>query len=536
MIEKPDHADPELARPSFQYWAFDLAVLKQMPKAKDRLRQTKQSLANPAQIILAFSHAPTGVQRNWGRYTIDKLNPFRSTWLTGEVHARNTPPQFVNMTMRILVYLFALVSLLLPEAEAQFAYSTTTGVGPLYDIPSPARDAEMRSYAAVYWDCEDGGDCSGLTAFEWTENVDKLVTLSNGKQVKVQSAPFKEAYPTFSYIYRHRLVDASGNPSVSLVSLLESDPVISRIWRHYMLSGQIVTKESVDAEAFANHHALVVDALDDLPELEMRGVVINDIGFLVTDRLHIINWAHYRSVPTVSGLTVFWSGSVNQDPVDPVEKPGDDDCADILDAIQDLIDSNKDVMEKLEEWTDSDADAANDLYKEDEPTKGDDPGEPGFDCDDYASALGNSLKKQIAGNPDLAGKGVTVTQVSVAWKKVDDSPGAGPKDKETVRHAILKITVCGKNFFIDPMIGAGSLEPTDEGGDLTDDINGIIGGTWEMIEGSLSVEFEHLLNERHGTEPGPFSDSTSQVDRFETIINGYNTANGTSLDSSDFLP
>lgn len=195
-------------------------------------------------------------------------------------------------------------------------------------------------------------------------------------------------------------------------------------------------------------------------------------------------------------------------------------------------------MEEISDWTREDndpdngtqEDEDNDLYESDKP------GDPGFDCDDYASALGNSINKQIAADPNLAGAGVRVTQVALEWKVQDDSPDAGPKDTETVRHAILKITVCGKNFFIDPMVGAGSGEPTDEGGDLTDDIDDVIGDAWEMIDGSLFVDFEYKLNDRHGTEPPPFSEDQEEVKRFETIIENYNAATKNNLDSGDFQP
>ncbi len=278
---------------------------------------------------------------------------------------------------------------------------------------------------------------------------------------------------------------------------------MSLVWEQVVVA-------SHDPVAHQKHVSLALDALNGGTQAAMRGVPYYDTNYLVTDRLDILQVTPSRAPSALNmrkdrerlsvqgGSSTGGTGSLGTNP----SGTGDGE------SIQDCIDNNAGIL----------APFYKPLYKPDEGYSwfGLDGAEPGFDCDDFADAIGTKLTKGKAG----------ASYTNVYCKFTGKDPTNGKKSKGA--HLITRINSGGQYWLVDGQSGdVSGPHPEDQPMDAGEVLDG-----YNPVDGTVSTDqTQHAPGDRSAWQ-GPFSGGPEAWFTSPGIIECFEHV--TSMDADDF--
>jgi hypothetical protein len=333
-----------------------------------------------------------------------------------------------------------------------------SGIAPTNPLPDPLEDAELRQYSEEFWKFVDSGDPTGLAQHKWT--APGLLALIQGVP-GVQVDEWDGGLELFGALYQHRLKPINPTGYDSIRELIENDATIGMLFKHWTRHHQLATAATWDNIAHTMHISMLFEAYFNGVTATVHGVPLITSDLIISDRLDL-------EVPNAwFAISNSSSGGSRGGPVEEAQA---------------CIDAHLCDLKSM-------------------PWKEDGFFEPGFDCDDFADALGARISK---GKP-----GVTATTVRVTWKK-----GTGSKSKG--RHQVTKISAGGKYWILDGQVG-GATGPHDDGTpmDAEPALTGP-GGGYDRQPGSTRTEqSDRPLGERPWVEPAPWTESREMIECFE---------------------
>jgi hypothetical protein len=387
----------------------------------------------------------------------------------------------------------------------------------LSSIREPLLDAELRDYARMYWDTSTWQN--GALIYPWVHLEQPVAHLGNGAEAYSTRVPFASGHTLMAYIYWHRLVDTSGRTVMGLDDLLLQDREVRQTWKHWTKYQQLITDTTRDATAHANHQLLVSFALSGDPALELRGLPVQTAERVVSDRMYILDetavqaWFESAGIVTMTqgpggGIVYSAGGAGNQgdsgDATGTHSEPGP------CDELQDWIDDVKDDLSAqpggpASEEQDS-TPPQDRLYKADgppDPNTGE-AGETGFDCDDFATALGNKVKHSAPANIDQGE--LEVRSGRVKYKK----------DGKTVAHRVVHVDYKDCFWLIDPQTG-NATGPFPNGaprdaGPLLEGSYGDPGTEFKTAQGPKALDW------RPSSEPPAFQEDPEASQHFRDHV------------------
>lgn len=358
------------------------------------------------------------------------------------------------------------------------------GIPPNGPIASPEEDKDYIQYAMLFWEGADAGTFAKLDLFNWS--APKLIEL-------VQTPPHAQVdewgggVDLFEAVYFHRLAPYNPTGFADLHELIENDAQVATLFKHWTLHHQLATSPQWDTLAHDNHKTMLVEAYTFGMTTSVRGVPLIDGNMIVSDRLELLSPSAW--FPQLA----YAADDAQPDPSEP--------ASDAQKEAQECIDAKKEVLDDMD-------------WKED--GKGKD-GTPGFDCDDFADAMGAAVSKDK--------EGVTANTVFVSWTSKPDGNGL---KKGKGKHLVTKISAGGKYWLMDGQTGAVS-GPHDDGTPMDAEpvLDGPL-GNYDYEPGSVRTkQTERDLDYRPTSEPPPWHKNPDMVACFEKL---------TGLDADCFIP
>jgi hypothetical protein len=315
----------------------------------------------------------------------------------------------------------------------ELPYDPFNSIGPLGPIENPEVDADLLAFAKVAWDYIDSGGANTTALLNWKWTAPDLLDLTgSGNDADTQPAIFGGGMELFRAIYVHRLAPQTPGGPLSIFDLLETDANVALLFKHWCLTHQVVTLESWDSLAHKNHLALVTDSLGAKDYASTRGVPLILPGLLVSDRTEVEVWAKlpwdYVGGPT--------GPAERPKPITPETKKSVEECV------------NNESGKLTGPWP-----SGKKLYKSDTLASwfGLVSGTPGFDCDDFADAIGAYLTK--------GKEGASYCNIYTTWTGTNPSNG---KKTGKAAHLVTMIKAGDKYWLVDAQTGAKS-GPFDQG-------------------------------------------------------------------------
>lgn len=347
--------------------------------------------------------------------------------------------------------------------------------GPISAIEDPLAEADLWGYAAAFWTEIDTNGAAGLSQTGWTWTAPNLTAFEDPNlRANAQVDVWNGGYELFEYLYQHRL--APGGVE-TFYELCLADPVVALTFKHYTLTHQVATWSDVDPIAHQRHIDIVIDGLTVQSYAESRGVPMIAGTLIVSDRTEIVHW---NSAPAARFAGGGGSGSNFR---------GDGTTSE---EMQDCIDMKK---RKL---------AGQGLYKNDKAGGIFGSGaDPGFDCDDFADAIGAFLVKDK--------EGASYSQVGCTFR-------GGNKKKGS--HAITRIDAGGQYWLVDGQTG---LTSGPHNTDVPMDASSITEGGYGAQDGTTNTnQSTDAPNDRSwgrglfgNGEPDPWHTDPEERRRFE---------------------
>ncbi len=370
--------------------------------------------------------------------------------------------------------------------DPEIPYVPGSSVGPLGPIDSPEADADYIRFAEAWWTVIDNGgtDLSPLAGFAWL--APDLVALENGLDVSTQVDPWGGGMELFARLYAHKLAPNDPFGPDHIEELLSIDPAVAEEFKHWGHYHQVVTSISADPAAHAEHMALVMDALTFQSEAVVRGLPYMDGSTLVSDRLELTGSSSPAPAPTTPATT-------NKE--GPAVEPGGGGPRPV-NMLDKCIRTRGGVLDPF----------SGQLYKADKGYYcfGLLGGCPGFDCDDFADAIGAYIIK--------GKQGVTTCNVYCKW--TSKNPNNGKKSKAA--HLVTKIKSGDCYWLVDAQTGAIS-GPHKNGTPM--DATPVLGG-YNVCPGTVVTDqkdYEHGDRSPWSGEPPPWHTSPTIVACFEMI-------------------
>lgn len=242
-------------------------------------------------------------------------------------------------------------------------YAPGQSIGPLQPPAHPQLEFDRQNYAQAYWHLVDTQDPTALQGFVPSSPL-FWPPSSSGTTLPADADPFAEGRVVFEEFYAHRLqLDPQAGPPLRFGDLIWSDPLVGFTWRHWTRTSQFITATWIDPIAHQRHLDAMTEALTVGVEWETRGIPLFDLvqGVLVSE-------ASNRR------------GGAAPPPVAPLPLAG-------LPAATQACDA------RIRQLAGTLAGIAG-LRDEDGWWFG---GHVGFDCDDYADAIGARIVKGQAG-------------------------------------------------------------------------------------------------------------------------------------------
>jgi len=428
-----------------------------------------------------------------------------------------------------------------PLAISQEVPYTSDSLGPFYDIPEPDVDAELRDYAAQFW----ATPADDYLVYPWEHVLPPLVGIPGGGVYVSERNPFGDGYDVFGILFAHRLLDETGQPTLTIEELVEQDVVIARIWKHWTLYRQIVTTAEDDPVAHMRHRIMAGEGVTGNTAVSLRGVPLFTDTTLATDRLFVeqrdvvAGWfaTTLLAIETGSGGTgaTETGGDGETSTPDSSDQGGDadetdpepvdgDDCEDC--DCEELIEFINDIKDDLKVGAGNPGDG---LYEPDTPASAGPPPtekKPGFDCDDFATALGNKIQNEFPAGLDKSQLDVRSGRVVFDKPKLDDNgnpvlddEGKPVIDKRNVGHKVVHVNYKDCYWIIDPQSGRAS-GPHDADSDTPRDATPVVEGPgYKHPQNIRTAQRPRELDYRSRREPPPFHTDPGQSDR---VSNRYN--------------
>lgn len=337
--------------------------------------------------------------------------------------------------------------------------------GPIVD---PLEDADLILFASHFWTYIDTGNSTGLTNHRWTapgllEMEQELPAVTIDK--------WGGGLELFEALYQHRLQPYDPGGYESVRELIENEYTIGFSFKHWTLHHQLATSRAWDPVAHSRHLDMLVEAYTKGVTTTVRGVPRYDSTIIISDRLEL-------EQPDAWFVSTALASSRSQD--------CDEEAVELA---QSCIDSMLCNLKSME-WKQDGSAGLFGFF-----------GTPGFDCDDFADALGACISN---GKPSI-----TASTVRITWKK-------GTNRKKKGAHQITKISAGGKYWLLDGQVG-GVTGPHTDGTPMDGEpaLNGP-GGAYDREPGSTRTQQrERPLGERPWVEPPPWTESSEMEECFE---------------------
>ncbi len=329
-------------------------------------------------------------------------------------------------------------------------------------------DQDEKTYAAAYWELLESGGMNSSLMQSFVPTSPLWNDFGSNSQ-SMDHDPFAEGRYIFRNLYAHRLqLDPLAGPFVDIDELVAIDPWVYAQWRFWTLTHQVVTSAAVDSIAHTNHVNAIIEALTVGFEWTTGGIPFFDdsVTMLVSE-----NTKKLKGNPGVA-------------PPNPVNVGG------LPAAVQACDARIRAAAGRLTGF--------NGLYDAD---GGWWLGHKGFDCDDFADAIGSYTIKGQAG--------MTACTVRVTWTG---------GNKKGAAHRITKFSCGGYYWLVDAQTGAVS-GPHQNGTPV--DGRPVIGGyDVDQTKPVITTDDCRALGSRPGlSEPPAWYDCQAQLDRFQQITN-----------------
>jgi hypothetical protein len=352
-------------------------------------------------------------------------------------------------------------------------YVAGLSIGPDFTDEPFAVEADTLDFAARFWTSVDTGDPSALAAFQWSAEAQAWMSPRSSGGAGFQFDPWAGGFELFEHVYQHRLHSTGGATSLSIAELVETDVVVATTFKHWSLTRQLVTSPAWDPIAHTRHVELLVDALFFRSKATVRGVPLVLPDLIVSDRLEVESWAALSP-----GVAYAVSGAVPDDP-------------------QACIDALKSALAGFEGLYVADGKACYFGLVD---------GAPGFDCDDFADAIGAYIANKCR-------NGLTYANIYCSFVALDSATG---KKRGRVGHLVTMIKSDSSYWLVDGQTGASSgPHPLDTPPDAAP----ILGG-YSLKSGTVKTSSkQHAPNDRGpwSGEPPPWHESPAMVEHFENV-------------------
>jgi hypothetical protein len=345
-------------------------------------------------------------------------------------------------------------------------YFPGSSYGPIGAAPNPVLELDQFAYATAYWEMVDSCGGNSALAQAFSPLSPAWSTFNSLTSLPTDPDPFGEGRVLFRHVFHHRLqLDPLVGPIFDLDHLIASDPWVALQWRFWTQTHQLITADFLDPVAHTNHILAVVEALTVGFEWQSRGAPYFDQLFTIA----------------VSENTKKKVGA-------PAPPPAPLNVATLPANVQTC-----DAAIRAKAGALSGFPA---LY---DPDGSWFLGHVGFDCDDFADAIGSYIKKGVAG--------MSATTVRVTWT----TPGG-----QSAAHRVTKICYLGYYWLVDAQTGAVNgphLKATAV------DARPVVGGY--AIDGTKPItttDDGRALGSRPGFgEPPPWYEDAAQRARFQMI-------------------
>jgi hypothetical protein len=380
-------------------------------------------------------------------------------------------------------------------------YADQLGVqSPGWDYRDPVNIAESRVYARLFFQFKD----TGVITPEF-----KSFRFTNPAPTGVMT-PFYGAEVVFKKIYAHRL--QSWNPSThmsyTLSDLRRDDPAVEAAFRLYATTGKLTTPLSGDSDVLIKHLQAIGDAVVSNSEFKFSG---EQLFTVVDNRLESVGLITKRQTTfDTENWYVIDLGSEVLPPFPiPVEVPPEQFKRDI----RHLLPVFPDGLPPY--WPDNEI-----MCPDLNPGNGqnptdkfcDDPGHPGFDCDDYARSYGAWLDRNLKYDYPEA-------EWMVLYVYSETKGG----------HALTVVYYDGNMYILDPQTGqiVGPISAGQSGNDLLfpEDVGPglreiMIPYNWRPSD--ISDWELHPRDFEHPDEVAPWYTNPDVVDWWRRMFPGYN--------------
>lgn len=351
----------------------------------------------------------------------------------------------------------------------------------VWDFADPVNVAETRAYAALWFEYKDTGVISEeLTNFRFTNRFPFAST-----------SIFHATELLFEQLYAHRLDPFIDSPThYTLDDLRRDDPDVEAAFRLHATTGNVSTDLTDDEELLKSHLEGIADAMGAATQF----VLAPDGRAAVTD-----------GALESFGLMILDSTG-DSDESSPSVGTGGDNA--VVAAIKKKLPWTPIPGQSPPYWPDNKVPCTTD------PSGWcDAPGQPGFDCDDWARAWAAWLKKHLTQYPDAEYFILTF----------DWGTGEG--------HAVVLIKINGKYYIVDPQSGA-VYGPIDPGGWFTNPkfepwLRKLLQDHYGVPNPGKIRWWKHPPDWNHPDDPAPWHTDPDVVDWWKRQFPG--------LDPNDFI-
>ncbi len=249
-----------------------------------------------------------------------------------------------------------------------------------WDYLDPVNIAESRVYARLFFEFKDTGVISPtFRSFRFTNPAPTGVM-----------TPFYGAEVVFKKIYAHRL--QSWNPSThmsyTLSDLRRDDPAVEAAFRLYATTGKLAAPLSGDSDVLIKHLQAIGDAVVSNSEFKFSG---EQLFTVVDDRLESVGLITKKQTTfdteNTSGI------DLGSEVLPPYLIPEDVPAENFKRDIRDLLPAFP--GDRAPYWPDNEKMCPDVVPGIDPDRFCDDPGHPGFDCDDYARSYDAWLERNL---------------------------------------------------------------------------------------------------------------------------------------------
>jgi hypothetical protein len=354
-----------------------------------------------------------------------------------------------------------------PGQPPAIPYLPGQSIGPIAPLADPVYENDLLNYAQAYWILVDSG---GMNPGPIQNFVPQSPKFQSGPMPPFGPAdhdPFGVGSTLFENIFSHRLqLDPTLGPIFTLDQLIGSDPWVQQQWRFWTRTHQLVTADFLDPIAHQKHIQALINAFTTASEYATNGVPYFDavLSIVASENTKKLRDGSPLTGPTPLALATLPQSAQNKDA---------------------LIRQRAVVLSSF-----------GGLYESDGSWFG---GHVGFDCDDYADAIGHYVAK---GQP-----GLTATTVNVKWTTTG---GASES------HRITKFT-CGNLYWL---VDGASGEISGPHDISTPADAGPVLGDYDIDPGQpvTTQDDGRALGSRPSlAEPPAWHTSPAQVARFESI-------------------